>query len=129
MTGILKAQIDWIPLSIGAVRPTQGKTLAVMQVSGGSQSFNAVNQMRVLGRWMRMITIPNQSSVAKAYEQFDDDGRMKPSSYYDRLVDVVEELMKFTLLTRDASAYLTNRYSERKEDAEKLQAQAGLNAK
>jgi arsenic resistance protein ArsH len=77
---------------------------------------------------MRMITIPNQSSVAKAYEQFDDDGRMKPSSYYDRLVDVVEELMKFTLLTRDASAYLTNRYSERKEDAEKLQAQAGLNA-
>ncbi|MGO9849357.1 MAG: NAD(P)H-dependent oxidoreductase, partial [Methylocella sp.] len=125
----LKAQIDWIPLSIGAVRPTQGKTLAVMQVSGGSQSFNAVNQMRVLGRWMRMITIPNQSSVAKAYEQFDDDGRMKPSSYYDRLVDVVEELMKFTLLTRDASSYLTNRYSERKEDAEKLQAQAGLNAK
>ena len=100
-----------------------------MQVSGGSQSFNAVNQMRVLGRWMRMITIPNQSSVAKAYEQFDDDGRMKPSSYYDRLVDVVEELMKFTLLTRDASSYLTNRYSERKEDAEKLQAQAGLNAK
>jgi arsenic resistance protein ArsH len=100
-----------------------------MQVSGGSQSFNAVNQMRVLGRWMRMITIPNQSSVAKAYEQFDDDGRMKPSSYYDRLVDVVEELMKFTLLTRDASAYLTNRYSERKEDAENLQAQAGLNAK
>jgi len=100
-----------------------------MQVSGGSQSFNAVNQMRVLGRWMRMITIPNQSSVAKAYEQFDDEGRMKPSSYYDRLVDVVEELMKFTLLTRDASSYLTNRYSERKEDAEKLQAQAGLNAK
>jgi arsenic resistance protein ArsH len=129
MTGILKAQIDWIPLSIGAVRPTQGKTLAVMQVSGGSQSFNAVTQMRVLGRWMRMITIPNQSSVAKAYEQFDDDGRMKPSSYYDRLVDVVEELMKFTLLTRHASSYLTNRYSERKEDAEKLQAQAGLNAK
>jgi len=125
----IEGAIDWIPLSIGAVRPTQGKTLAVMQVSGGSQSFNAVNQMRVLGRWMRMITIPNQSSVAKAYEQFDDDGRMKPSSYYDRLVDVVEELMKFTLLTRDASAYLTNRYSERKEDAEKLQAQAGLNAK
>jgi arsenic resistance protein ArsH len=100
-----------------------------MQVSGGSQSFNAVTQMRVLGRWMRMITIPNQSSVAKPYEQFDDDGRMKPSSYYDRLVDVVEELMKFTLLTRHASSYLTNRYSERKEDAEKLQAQAGLNAK
>ncbi len=126
MTGIMKAQIDWVPLSIGAVRPTQGKTLAVMQVSGGSQSFNAVNQMRVLGRWMRMITIPNQSSVAKAYEQFDEDGRMKPSSYYDRIVDVVEELMKFTLLTRDVSAYLTDRYSERKEDAEKLEARVSL---
>lgn len=120
MTGIMKAQIDWIPLEIGAVRPTQGKTLAVMQVSGGSQSFNAVNQLRVLGRWMRMITIPNQSSVAKAYEQFDEDGRMKPSPYYDRIVDVMEELVKFTLLTRGISAYLTNRYSERKEDAEKL---------
>jgi arsenic resistance protein ArsH len=120
MTGIMKAQIDWIPLSVGAVRPTQGKTLAVMQVSGGSQSFNAINQLRVLGRWMRMITIPNQSSVAKAYEQFDDAGRMKPSAYYDRVVDVMEELVKFTLLTRGASAYLTDRYSERKEDAEKL---------
>jgi arsenical resistance protein ArsH len=120
MTGIMKAQIDWIPLSVGAVRPTQGKTLAVMQVSGGSQSFNAVNQLRVLGRWMRMITIPNQSSVAKAYEQFDDAGRMKPSAYYDRVVDVMEELMKFTLLTRGAAAYLTNRYSERKEEVEKL---------
>jgi arsenic resistance protein ArsH len=120
MTGIMKAQIDWIPLSVGAVRPTQGKMLAVMQVSGGSQSFNAINQLRVLGRWMRMITIPNQSSVAKAYEQFDDAGRMKPSAYYDRVVDVMEELMKFTLLTRGATAYLTNRYSERKEDAEKL---------
>ena len=117
MTGIMKAQIDWIPLTIGAVRPTQGKTLAVMQVSGGSQSFNAVNQLRVLGRWMRMITIPNQSSVAKAYEQFDEAGRMKPSSYYDRVVDVMEELVKFTLLTRDASDYLTDRYSERREDA------------
>jgi len=120
MTGIMKAQIDWIPLSIGAVRPTQGKTLAVMQVSGGSQSFNAVNQLRVLGRWMRMITIPNQSSVAKAYEQFDDAGRMKPSPYYDRIVDVMEELVKFTLLTRGISSYLTDRYSERKEAAEKL---------
>jgi arsenic resistance protein ArsH len=117
MTGIMKAQIDWIPLSIGAVRPTQGKTLAVMQVSGGSQSFNAVNQLRVLGRWMRMITIPNQSSVAKAYEQFDDAGRMKPSPYYDRIVDVAEELVKFTLLTRGISAHLTDRYSERKEAA------------
>ncbi|VTY25252.1 NADPH-dependent FMN reductase ArsH [Xylophilus ampelinus] len=120
MSGILKAQIDWIPLSVGAVRPTQGKTLAVMQVSGGSQSFNAVNQMRVLGRWMRMLTIPNQSSVAKAYMEFDEAGRMKPSSYYDRVVDVMEELVKFTLLTRDVSAYLVDRYSERKESAEAL---------
>ncbi|WP_181257431.1 arsenical resistance protein ArsH [Pseudaminobacter soli (ex Li et al. 2025)] len=126
MTGIMKAQIDWIPLSVGSVRPTQGKTLAVMEVSGGSQSFNAVNQMRVLGRWMRMITIPNQSSVAKAYQEFDADGRMKPSSFYDRVVDVCEELVKFTLLTRDASAYLTNRYSERKEDAVKLEARVSL---
>ncbi len=107
MTGIMKAQIDWIPLVVGAVRPTQGKTLAVMQVSGGSQSFNAVNQLRVLGRWMRMITIPNQSSVPKAYEQFDEAGRMKPSPFYDRVVDVMEELVKFTLLTRGVSAYLT----------------------
>ena len=120
MTGIMKSQIDWIPLSIGAVRPTQGKTLAVMQVSGGSQSFNAVNQLRVLGRWMRMITIPNQSSVAKAYEQFDEAGRMKPSPYYDRIVDVAEELVKFTILTRGVSAHLTDRYSERKEAADKL---------
>jgi len=120
MTGIMKAQIDWIPLSIGAVRPTQGKTLAVMQVSGGSQSFNAINQLRVLGRWMRMITIPNQSSVAKAYEQFEDNGRMKPSAYYDRIVDVMEELVKFTLLTRGISSYLTDRYSERKEETETL---------
>ena len=120
MTGIMKAQIDWIPLALGAVRPTQGKTLAVMQVSGGSQSFNAVNQMRVLGRWMRMVTIPNQSSVAKAFLEFDEAGRMKPSSYYDRIVDVMEELFKFTLLTRDASPYLVDRYSERKESAAEL---------
>lgn len=120
MTGLMKTQIDWIPLSVGAVRPTQGKTLAVMQVSGGSQSFNAVNQMRILGRWMRMLTIPNQSSVAKAYQEFDGRGRMKPSPYYDRIVDVVEELMKFTLLTRDASPYLVDRYSERKETAAAL---------
>jgi arsenic resistance protein ArsH len=120
MTGIMKSQIDWIPLALGAVRPTQGKTLAVMEVSGGSQSFNAVNQMRILGRWMRMITIPNQSSVAKAFLEFDDAGRMKPSAYYDRVVDVMEELMKFTLLTRDVAPYLVDRYSERKETAENL---------
>lgn len=120
MSGLMKTQIDWIPLSVGAVRPTQGKTLAVMQVSGGSQSFNAVNQMRVLGRWMRMLTVPNQSSVAKAYQEFDEAGRNKPSAYYDRIVDVMEELMKFTLLTRDASPYLVDRYSERKESAEAL---------
>jgi len=120
MTGIMKSQIDWIPLAMGAIRPTQGKTLAVMQVSGGSQSFNAVNQMRVLGRWMRMLTIPNQSSVAKAFMEFDDADRMKPSSYYDRVVDVMEELVKFTLLTRDVAPYLVDRYSERKESAEAL---------
>ena len=120
MTGIMKAQIDWIPLAIGAVRPTQGKTLAVMQVSGGSQSFNAVNQLRILGRWMRLITIPNQSSVAKAFTEFDDQDRMKPSPYYDRIVDVMEELVKFTHLTRDSSSYLADRYSERKESADEL---------
>jgi len=120
MTGLMKSQIDWIPLSIGAVRPTQGKTLALLQVSGGSQSFNALNQMRVLGRWMRMITIPNQSSVPKAFLEFDDNNRMKPSANYDRVVDVMEELVKFTLLTRSVSSYLTDRYSERKESAEEL---------
>ena len=120
MSGVLKAQIDWIPLSQGALRPTQGKTLALLQVSGGSQSFNALNQMRVLGRWMRLLTIPNQSSVAKAWQEFDTPGRMRPSPYYDRLVDVMEELMKFTLLLRDRQDYLVDRYSERKESAEEL---------
>lgn len=120
MSAVMKAQIDWIPLALGALRPTQGRTLAVMQVCGGSQSFNTVNQLRVLGRWMRMLTIPNQSSVAKAFQEFDENDRMKPSPYYDRVVDVMEELMKFTLLTRDVSAYLTDRYSERKESAEEL---------
>jgi len=126
MTGILKSQIDWLPLNSGAVRSTQGKTLAVMQVSGGSQSFNAVNQMRVLGRWMRMLTIPNQSAVAKAYQEFDDAGRMKPSSYYDRVVDVMEELVKITLLSRDLVPHLTDRYSERVETAAALEARANL---
>ena len=126
MTGIMKAQIDWIPLSVGAVRPTQGKTLAVMQVCGGSQSFNAVNQLRVLGRWMRMICIPNQSSVAKAFNEFDAKDRMRASAYYDRVVDVMEELFKFTLLTRDISGYLVDRYSERKESAEELSKRVNL---
>ena len=125
MTGIMKAQIDWIPLSLGAVRPTQGKTLAVMQVSGGSQSFNAVNQLRVLGRWMRMITIPNQSSVPKAFQEFDGAGRMKPSPLYDRIVDVMEELMRFTLLTRDVRDHLVDRYSERRESHADLIARVG----
>lgn len=119
ISGIMKAQIDWIPLEIGSIRPTQGKTLAVMQVSGGSQSFNAVNTLRLLGRWMRMITIPNQSSVAMAYKEFDEDDRMKPSSYYERVVDVMEELVKFTLLTRDRADYLVDRYSERKASGRK----------
>ncbi|WP_026988465.1 arsenical resistance protein ArsH [Fodinicurvata fenggangensis] len=124
LTGLLKTQIDWLPLESGGVRPTQGRTLAVMQVCGGSQSFNAVNSLRVLGRWMRMITIPNQSSVPKAWQEFDDDGRMKPSPLYDRVVDVMEELMKFTLLTRDRSAYLTSRYSERRAEAAKQASEA-----
>lgn len=120
MTGIMKAQIDWIPLSLGAVRPTQGKTLALMQVEGGSQSFNAVNQMRILGRWMRMITIPNQSSIAKAFLEFEDNDRIKPSPYYNRIVDVCEELLKFTWMTRGRSDYLVDRYSERVETGQEL---------
>lgn len=114
ITGLMKAQIDNLPLNMGGMRPTQGRTLAVMQVSGGSQSFNAVNTLRLLGRWMRMITIPNQSSVAKAYQEFDEAGRMKPSGYYDRIADVMEELVRFTILTRPHAARLVDRYSERK---------------
>lgn len=125
ISSVIKNQIDWIPLSVGSVRPTQGRTLAVMQVSGGSQSFNAVNSLRILGRWMRMFTIPNQSSVAKAYEEFNEDGTMKDSSYRDRLVDVMEELFRFTLLLRDKTDFLTYRYSENKEDyAERVTAVA-----
>ena len=122
MTGVMKSQIDWIPLSLGGVRPTQGKTLAVMQVSGGSQSFNTVNQLRILGRWMRLLTIPNKCSVARAWDEFDEDGRMKPSSYYNRLVDVMEELFRFTLLTRDIKDLLVDRYSERVESHAALSA-------
>jgi len=123
LTGVMKSQIDWLPLSEGSVRPTQGRTLAVMQVSGGSQSFNAVNSLRILGRWMRMITIPNQSSVPMAYKEFDEAGRMRPGPLYDRVVDVCEELMKFTLLTRVCADFLVDRYSERKDrEPERLKA-------
>ena len=122
MTGIMKTQIDWIPLSLGGVRPTQGKTLAVMRVNGGSQSFNTVNQLRILGRWMRLLTVPNQSSVARAWDEFDEDGRMKPSSYYNRIVDVMEELVRFTMLTRDIKDMLVDRYSERVENHAELSA-------
>ena len=122
MTGVFKSQLDWIPLSVGSIRPTQGRVVALMQVCGGSQSFNTVNDLRILGRWMRMFVIPNQSSVPKAYQEFDDEGRMKPSPYYDRVVDVMEELMKFTLLMRGRQDYFVSRYSERKAAANKSDA-------
>jgi arsenic resistance protein ArsH len=128
VTGVMKSQIDWIPLAVGSIRPTQGRTLAVMQVSGGSQSFNAVNGLRILGRWMRMFTIPNQSSVPKAYQEFGSDDRMRPSPYYDRVVDVMEELVKFTLLLRDRASYLTDRYSERVEERAKETARVAADA-
>lgn len=124
MTGIMKAQIDHLPLAYKGLRPTQGRTLAVMQVSAGSQSFNTLNALRVLGRWMRMVTIPNQSSVAKAYEEFDEAGRMKPSAYYDRIVDVMEELVRFTVLLRPHAAQLVDRYSERKDRDEPVETSA-----
>ncbi|WP_323143580.1 arsenical resistance protein ArsH [Massilia phyllosphaerae] len=117
VTAVMKNQIDWVPLEQGALRPSQGRTLAVMQVCGGSQSFNVVNTLRLLGRWMRMFTIPNQSSVPMAYKEFNDAGRMRPSAYYDRVVDVMEELFKMTLLLRGRTNYLTDRYSERNEQA------------
>lgn len=113
MSALMKAQIEHIPLTLGAVRPTQGRCLAVMQVCGGSQSFNAVNNMRILGRWMRLLTIPNQSSIARAYQEFDEAGRMRASPYYDRIVDVMEELVRLTALTRPHRDALTDRYSER----------------
>ena len=128
MTGLFKSQIDWLPLEDGGVRPTQGRTLAVCQVNAGSQSFNTVNQLRILGRWMRMIAIPNQSSVAKAYEEFDETSRMRPSAYYDRLVDVMEELVKFTLLTRANAEYLVDRYSERRSEGREPNGAAHLAA-
>lgn len=127
MTGIMKSQIDWLPLSLkGGIRPTQGKTLAVMQVSGGSQSFNAVNQMRILGRWMRMVTIPNQSSIPKAWLEFDSNGRLPDGSFYRRVVDVMEELVKFTWLVRGRSDYLVNRYSERVESVDEVHKRVSL---
>ena len=128
VSGLMKLQIDHLPLSLGGMRPTQGRTLAVMQVSGGSQSFNAVNTLRLLGRWMRMITIPNQSSVAKAFQEFDEAGRMKRSAYYERIVDVMEELVRFTILTRPHAARLVDRYSERKAAGIAVDAASDLSA-
>jgi arsenic resistance protein ArsH len=128
ITGVMKTQIDHLPLALGSLRPTQGRTLAVMQVCGGSQSFNAVNTLRLLGRWMRMVTIPNQSSVAKAFQEFDDSGRMRPSAYYDRIVDVMEELVRFTILLRPHTATLVDRYSERKDAQIPVSTAAGLAA-
>lgn len=126
MTGIMKSQIDWLPLSLkGGIRPTQGKTLAIMQVSGGSQSFNAVNQMRILGRWMRMVTIPNQSSIPKAWLEFQD-GRLPAGSFYSRIVDVMEELVKFTWMVRGRKDYLVDRYSERLESVEEVHKRVSL---
>ena len=120
MTGVMKLQIDWLPLNMGGVRHTQGKTLALMQVTGGSQSFNALNQMRVLGRWMRMLTIPNQSSIPRAFLEYEDGDRLPEGQFYSRVVDVMEELVKFTWLVRGRAGYLVDRYSERVESAEEV---------
>lgn len=128
ITGIMKMQVDHLPLAYKGLRPTQGRTLAVMQVSAGSQSFNSINTLRVLGRWMRMFTIPNQSSVAKVYAEFDEAGRMKPSAYYDRIVDVMEELVRFTVLLRPHASQLVDRYSERLEKVEAVDGQAAAKA-
>ena len=121
-TAVFKNQIDWIPLSTGSVRPTQGRTLAIAQVSGGSQSFNTVNSLRILGRWMRMFAIPNQSSIPMAYTQFTDEdaaaeggSRLKPSGNRDRLVDCMEEFVKYTLVMTPHFNLFGDRYSEREE--------------
>ena len=129
LTAVFKNQIDWIPLSSGSVRPTQGRTLAIAQVSGGSQSFNTVNSLRILGRWMRMFAIPNQSSIPMAYKQFTDaadpaadrepsleaegGSRLLPSSNRDRVVDCMEEFVKYTIVMRPHFELFGDRYSER----------------
>ena len=127
-TGVFKNQIDWIPLSSGSVRPTQGRSLSIIQVNGGSQSFNAVNSLRILGRWMRMFCIPNQSSLPKAYTQFTDEGdetsRLLPSGNRDRLVDCMEEFVKYTIVMRPRFELFGDRFSERKERRTKLESQA-----
>ncbi|KAL5338042.1 arsenate resistance ArsH [Aspergillus crustosus] len=124
LTGVFKNQIDWIPLSTGSVRPTQGRTLSIAQVCGGSQSFNAVNSLRILGRWMRMFTIPNQSSIPQAYTHFPEEGmpgdqRLKESGNRDRLVDCMEEFVKYTIIMRPHLESFGDRFSERVERRKK----------
>ena len=126
IAAVMKNQVDWMQLSNGATRPTQGKTLALFQVEGGSQSFNTVNLMRQMGRWMRMFTIPNQSSIPKAYQEFNEDGQLNDSPFRNRVIDVVEELVKFTELTKDKIDWLTDRYSERVESGEELASRMNL---
>ncbi|KAK2754292.1 hypothetical protein FQN54_007172 [Arachnomyces sp. PD_36] len=120
LTAVFKNQIDWIPLKTGSVRPTQGRTLAIAQVCGGSQSFNAVNSLRILGRWMRMFTIPNQSSIPKAYTHFPDEGapgdqHLMASDNRARLVDCMEEFVRYTILMRPHMELFGDRFSERME--------------